>query len=124
MNKLCRQYLYEVKALFPIISKPERKYLKKLKATLEDYCEESEASTMDEIYKGFGSPYEIISAYLSDVDFSRLAKKIRLTKWIKRGIVIFLIAATIGMGIFAFKTYKEYNIFKEEQIYFEEESIQ
>ena len=89
MTKLCQQYLSDVKTFFPIMGKPERAYLTKLTATIEDYCIEEKVTTVEQIYDGFGHPSEVASTYLTSVDTSYLIKRIRLTKWIKRGMVAF-----------------------------------
>ena len=94
---------------------PEKKYLFKLMRSVEDYCDEEHVTTIEELYKGFGSPSDVVSTYLELTDTSLLMKRIRITKWIKRGIVAFLIIALIGVSIYGIKTYKEYKIFKQEQ---------
>jgi len=40
MKTLCRQYISDVKSLFPIVGKEERIFLAKLKKTIENYCDE------------------------------------------------------------------------------------
>lgn len=123
MTKLCQQYLSDVKAFFPIMGKPERAYLTKLTATVEDYCIEEKITTVEQIYDGFGHPSEVASTYLTSVDTSYLIKRIQLTKWIKRGMVALLLIALIGVSIYGITTYKAYKIFEQEQIYFDETKI-
>lgn len=123
MTKLCQQYLSDVKAFFPIMGKPERAYLTKLTATVEDYCIEEKITTVEQIYDGFGHPSEVASTYLTSVDTSYLIKRIQLTKWIKRGMVALLLIALIGVSIYGITTYKAHKIFEQEQIYFDETKI-
>ena len=120
MSKLCKQYLSDIKAFFPIIGKPERAYLAKLAENVDDYCIESNAVTVEEIYDGFGHPSEVASTYLTSVDTSYVIKRIQMTKWIKRGIIALLLVALIGGSIYGITTYKAYKIFEQEQIYFDE----
>ena len=40
MNKICKEYISEIKALFPIKRKPEKDYIKKIAADVADYCED------------------------------------------------------------------------------------
>ena len=55
MNKLCKEYINEIKAMFPVKGKEERKYIKNLSKDIEDYCEEADATTKEELYKNYGS---------------------------------------------------------------------
>ncbi len=118
MNKLCQQYLSDVRAIFPIMGKPERKYLAKLANTVEDYCMEEKAATIEEIYSGFGTPSELASTYFTSVDSSKLIKRIRYTKWIKRGFFVLLFIALVCVSIFGITTYKAYKVFEQEQFYY------
>lgn len=124
MNLLCRKYLSEVRSFFPIMGSNERKYLDNLAKTVEDYCETENASSLNDIYKDFGEPHVIIASYLETVDTSLLIKKIQLSKWIKRGILFLLIFALIFVSVFSITTYKTYETLKQEQIFFEEETIE
>lgn len=123
MTKLCQQYLSDVKAFFPIMGNQERKYLTKLAETVEDYCTEEKATTIEELYDGFGHPSEVANTYLTSVDTSQLIKRIQFTKWIKRGIIALLLIALIGVSLYGIKSYKAYKILEQEQIYFDETII-
>lgn len=124
MNKLCRQYQSDIKSFFPIMGNPEKKYLFKLMRSVEDYCDEEHVTTIEELYKGFGSPSDVVSTYLETADTSLLMKRIRITKWIKRGILTFLLIALIGVSIYGVYAYIEYNMLGHEQINFDEIQIQ
>lgn len=123
MNKLCQQYLSDVKAFFPIIGKPEREYLARLIKTVEDYCIEEQVTTVEQIYDGFGHPSDVVNTYFTSVDTSYLMKQIRLAKWIRRGLIALLLLALIGVSIYGITTYKAYKSFEQEQIYFNETEI-
>ena len=116
MNKLCRQYQSDIKSFFPIMGNPEKKYLFKLMRSVEDYCDEEHVTSLEELYNGFGSPSDVVSTYLETADTSLLMKRIRITKWIKRSIVAFLIIALIGVSIYGIYSYNAYSVFKHEQI--------
>ena len=114
----------QVKTLFPMIGSSERKYLVNLSKTIQDYCLEENVSTLEEIYDGFGRPNEVVNVYVSNIDTSKLIKRIKVTKWIKVGIIILLLISLIGVSVFGITIYKEYKIYQQEQIYFEEEIIE
>ena len=54
MNRVCKIYVKNVKSAFPIIGKSERLYIKKLQNYLEEYCNEYNISSLEELYKNFG----------------------------------------------------------------------
>ena len=80
MNNLCKQYIKNAKTLFPIIGKTEKEYLKKLELNVQDYCEESSVSSIEELYRDFGSPSEVVNSYFSSVDLDYLLKRISISK--------------------------------------------
>lgn len=41
MNKSCKEYIKEIKAMFPIKGRAERKYIKELSKDVEEYCEDA-----------------------------------------------------------------------------------
>lgn len=124
MNRICKKYLSEIKSLFPIMGKHERKYLSKFSVIVEEYCDEENITSIGDLYKEFGQPYIIVGTYLANIDIIRLSKRINFAKWMKRGLVAILLLALISLSMFTATIYKEHQIFKQEQIFFEEESIQ
>lgn len=124
MAKLCQSYLSNVKALLPIVGKPEKKYLSQLSESLEDYCEEEKVTTLEELYNGFGEPDEAIQTYLDSMDTSYLIKRIRLSAWIKRGIAALVLVALIGVSIYGIKTYEAFKVFKQDAIFSEDTIIE
>ena len=44
MNRLCKQYISQVKLLLPTIGKSEKNYLTTLTSNLEDFCEDTGVS--------------------------------------------------------------------------------
>lgn len=95
MNKICKEYMGEIKTLFPIKKKAEKAYLRKLTADVEDYCEEANVTTKQELYDNYGMPYEVVSNYLSTIDTNYITKNLRIAKFIRRAVVIILLLATI-----------------------------
>lgn len=51
MNRVCKIYVKNVKSAFPIIGKSERLYIKKLQNYLEEYCNEYNISSLEELYE-------------------------------------------------------------------------
>lgn len=123
MNKLNQRYLKEVKSFFPIMGKPERRYLKKLSGQINDYCIEKEVSSIDELYQDFGQPSEISNTYFSNIDINEFVKRIQLAKWLKKGIAVFVLVALIAVTVYSIDSYCAYKVFERESIYFEETEI-
>lgn len=123
MNKVCQQYLSDIKTLFPILGKPEKKYLTKLAESVEDYCAEENVTTIKEIYDGFGQPRDVMNTYLANIDPPELIKRIRLVRWIKRGVFVLLLAALIGVSIYGIYRHKNWQTFQNETIFFDETEI-
>ena len=118
MNSLCRQYHSDIKSFFPIMGSPEKKYLLKLMKSVEDYCDEEHVTTIEELYEGFGAPSDVVSTYLERTDTALLMKRIRFSKWVKRGVIAFLLIALIGVSIYGIVAYREHKMFSKQEIYF------
>ena len=118
MSKLKQRYLKEVKSFFPIMGKPERRHLKKLSEQINDYCLEKEVFSINDLYQDFGRPSEISNTYFSNIDINDFVKRIQLSKWLKRGIAIFLLIALIAVTVYSIDSYCTYKVFERESIYF------
>lgn len=88
MNKLCEQYIRNIKSLFPIMGKSEKKYIQQLIPEILDCIETGNITSIEALYDAFGAPHDIINNYFSLADMDTLVDRIRLNKWIKRGIII------------------------------------
>lgn len=108
MNKICKQYISEVKALFPIMGKNEKNYIEKLKNNLEDYCEEFSVASKDELYKNYSTPTQVVNDYFATADTDYLVKKIKFSRFIKLTFVILLAVALISISIYSIVLYNDY----------------
>lgn len=124
MNTLCKQYIRNVKALFPTIRKSEREYLKKLEQNFVEYCEENEASTLEELYKDFGTPADVVNSYYSTVNIDYLCKQIRISKIVKSVLIVLMISALAATVTYCTVLYGEYQVFKQSAIFLEETFIE
>ena len=84
MNKICKQYISDVKNLFPIIGKNEKRYIKGLETELHNYCIEENITDKKELCQKYGMPNEILNNYYRNVSIDDIIKKIRIMKYIKR----------------------------------------
>ena len=123
MNRLCKQYISQVKLLPPTIGKSERNYLATLTSNLEDFCEDTSPQTMDDLYKEFGSPVDTVNSYISTLPTETLIKQIRTSKYIRCLIVALIIMFACITSIFAITYYQSFQVFKQEAVYFTDTDI-
>ena len=123
MNRLCKQYISQVKLLLPTIGKSEKNYLTTLTSNLEDFCEDTSPQTMDDLYKEFGSPVDTVNSYISTLPTETLIKRIRTSKYIRCLIVTLIIMFACITSIFAITYYQSFQVFKQETVYFTDTDI-
>ena len=123
MNRLCKQYISQVKLLLPTIGKSEKNYLTTLTSNLEDFCEDTSPQTMDDLYKEFGSPVDTVNSYISTLPTETLIKRIRTSKYIRCLIVALIIMFACITSIFAITYYQSFQVFKQEAVYFTDKDI-
>ena len=123
MNRLCKQYISQVKLLLPTIGKSEKTYLTTLTSNLEDFCEDTSPQTMDDLYKEFGSPVDTVNSYISTLPTETLIKRIRTSKYIRCLIVALIIMFACITSIFAITYYQSFQVFKQEAVYFTDTDI-
>lgn len=116
MNKLCKEYISEVKALFPIIRKSERDYIKKIKVDIENFCEEAEVTTKQELYENYGRPNDVVNNYLSTVETEYIAKQISIKRLITTCVVALLVLATVATSALCIALYTQYQIVKRSEM--------
>ena len=124
MTKLCKQYIKEVKMLFPIMGQQEKTYLKNLEVSVEDCIEETHSSSMKELYEDFGTPTDVLASYLSSADIGYITQHVKKKVYIKRFFLTFFVAVLIIVGLFSYRTYMDCQTLKANQIFFEETVIE
>lgn len=124
MNKLTKQYIANVKSLFPIMGKGEKDYIHSLSINIDDYCLEENVQTIQELYDHYGLPNDIVNTYFAMSDTSTIIKKIQLCKWVKRTSVILVIIVALSLGLKGYIAYNTYQTFLEEQAVFIDTTIE
>lgn len=117
MNKLSRKYIRKIKALFPLMGKNERKYIKALKVNVNDFLADMPDSTMEDLYKEFGSPKDIINSYYSTIDTDNIIKRIRISKYVKILIILLAMCLLFLTTLRFYIRYEAHQVFMKEQIY-------
>ena len=124
MNKLCKEYIKEVKAMFPVKGKKERKYIKQLSKDLEDYCEESKATTKEELYENYGNPVDVVAEYFSAIGAPYVIKKIRISKYIKALIAVIIAVILVLSTVYGVVLWEEHKMIMREEMVFVETVIE
>ena len=116
MNKICKEYISEIKALFPIRRKQEKEYINKLVSDIEGFCEEANVTTKENLYTEYGQPNDIVNNYLATINTAHIVKQIKTTRYVKILIIAMLVLATIATSALCITLYSEYQVFKEKEI--------
>ncbi|MCD8018118.1 MAG: DUF6120 family protein [Clostridiales bacterium] len=114
MNKNCKEYISQVKLLFPIMGKREKKYIDDLSINLQDSFDES--VSLEDIYESFGTPEETVNLYFSNTDMNYIIKRIRRSRMIKGCLAAISIVIIITLILFNIYIYEEHQIFKREEM--------
>ena len=124
MTKLCRQYMKEVKTLFPTMGKEEKTYVKNLEVSIEDCIEESHLDSMKELYDTFGTPADVLTSYLSSADTEYVSKLVKKKVYVKYFFIVSAIILLSITGIYAYHIHEDHKICESQQIFFEETVIE
>ena len=123
MNKLCKEYIKEVKAMFPVKGKKERKYIKQLSKDIEDYCEESNATTKEELYENYGNPVDVVVEYFSATGVSYVIKRLKISKYFKSLIAVLIAVILVLSTIYCVSKWEWHETIMDEEVAIVEEVI-
>lgn len=97
-NKIIKNYKREIRYLFPVFTKNEKRFFNDICGTITDYTTECENFTLDSLIQEIGEPKDIVSRYLLDMDGEALRKSLSRTKFIRLALGL-LIVLSLTMGI-------------------------
>lgn len=124
MNQISKEYVNKIKMLFPVMGNSERQYLKNLKNSVKDCCENKEPDSMDLLYQEFGTPEDVVNSYFNSSDIDYIISRIKRTRFIKGVLgVILLIIIAFFITLSAI-LWKEHKIIESQQIFFEETTME
>ena len=103
-----RDYIRQVKAIFPLYGRERRRFISDLKEAVESHMEDTKDGSYEGIVKHFGSPAEVVSDYIEGMDSEALYRKITYRRRITTIAVIALIAVLIGVVIDLLWDYSAY----------------
>ena len=94
-NRDIKRYLREVRSWLPCSNKLKKGILDKILGNVSAFCEEHPEAGYDEIVARFGTPYQIASAYVDEMDTGELLKNLRIKRKVVR------VVATVSAAIIA-----------------------
>ena len=103
-----RDYIRQVKAIFPLYGRERKRFINDLKEAVESHIEDTKDGSYEDIVKHFGSPAEVVSDYIEGMDHEALYRKITFRRRITTIAVIALIAVLIGVVIDLLWDYSAY----------------
>lgn len=124
VKDITQKYLKSVKKLFPIYGKKERQYIKNLQTPLQEYAEEKEDLSYQDLTEEFGTPSHVISEYFSEVDDEYLFRQLRVRGYVKKFLIFVVIALFMLIGYRYYLAYQNYENAMEEHIIYEETYIE
>lgn len=90
-KKLAKKYLQQVKAKIPYQTQCSKHVLQNLALSIEEYALENPDFEMEQLIENFGSPEDIASTLLEDVDSKNIVRSIKLKHKLFCVIVVLLI---------------------------------
>lgn len=99
------KYFRDIKKLFPIHGKNEKKYLKNIKQQIDEY----ENFTYEQLEETFGTPINVVTSYYETIDSSYLLKRINFKRIITYVCAICLLLVTLV------SCYEMYTVYKAKQ---------
>ena len=124
MKDTKKQYMKRVRALFPVYGIPERRFLKGLENSLEEYLLEHPAASLSDFEDRFGAPHDVVREYVSNIDVDILYRRLEIAKYVRMVCIGALLAITLLSVIENYRDYKADQIFRENIPYSVEETIE
>ncbi len=109
--------------MFPMKRKQERTYLRNLASDVNEYCNDAQITSIQDLYKHCGTPFEVVNNYFSVLNPESIVKKLRLSKAIKGAIAALVIIAFITAGVFCAVHLEAFVVFEQSKIAMCEEEI-
>lgn len=123
MNDL-KKYLKTIRSLFPIYGPYERRFYTDLKNNIFEYSKNCMEPSLSDLENKFGSPPNIISEYLANIDTNYLSKQLSRSKYIRNTCACTIIALIIALVIWGGSNYKSYLDFQDALPAIEETTIE
>lgn len=123
---MLKQYVNETKNLLPILRAEEKEYFHKLEESMTEVLENDNSITlasMDDCYRIFGYPSDIIHQYYSDIDlapYTSAVKSVKLKNRILLSIGVAVLAILISLLVIM---WQDHQVFMRSEVIFKTTEI-
>lgn len=100
-KKLAKKYLQQVKANIPYQTKCSKHVLQNLTLGIEEYALENPDFDLEQLIDNFGSPEDIASTLLEDVDSEHIVRSIKSKRKLFCTIIVLLILLVFCMRYYS-----------------------
>ncbi len=121
---MIKKYIRRCKNCFPVYGKEERQFLKRLRHQVEEYTQENQELTYQQLEERFGTPIDIVKSYYDTLeDENRLIDRACFSKYLRR---IFAMILVILIFFFTYRStlvYMSYLDAKDTEVIYIESNI-
>lgn len=103
MHKDMKRYIKETKTIIPINSKNKKEFIKMLEEKIMEFTYTENKFSYNEIVEAFGTPNEVASAYIEELDTKTIIKELKMKKYLK--VLSYVVLVSI-LCISLFKIYR------------------
>lgn len=122
MKKELDVYFKQIKKLFPLYSKEEKRFLQDFKKAVYDFVSLSADCSFEDVIERFESPSDVVHNYISSIDQEYLFKKMSIVSLLKKILLTITIALILYFGMHYYYLYNLY-IETQNQIITEEYTV-
>lgn len=98
-EKELTDYYRKIEKALPCSTETKKNILFDLKSNIAEYLDEYPEAEISDIINHFGAPDLFASGYVASLEDAELNKKVHKSKWIKRGVIIAVIAVILLSAI-------------------------
>ena len=89
---MIKKYIRRCKNCFPVYGKEERQFLKRLRHQIEEYTQENQELTYQQLEEQFGTPIDIVKSYYDTLENeNRLIDRACFSKYLRRIFAMILV---------------------------------
>lgn len=118
MNPATKEYLKQVRGLFPLWGRAEQQYIKGLAVAIEDYFGDCPPESVEEIWNSFDPPQDVAKEYLTRTDINDASRRVRNQRLVRRTVytlTVLVLLTVITLSVHFGLYYKELRVIEETQ---------
>lgn len=123
MNNIVKQYCNNCKKLFPFSSKKEKDFFNRFEKDVNNFLIEHENTVYNDLILHFGSPKEVMTSYIEDLDEEYIIHHMNIKNLVKKISIILCTIIIIGLSIIVWSEYRTIKEVQNQQIIIEETVI-